>query len=114
MWDYNNDGVIDYQDEADYWDDIYFEEHRDEYTPGLFSQSRYTPPKKEEKVEEIDQFIKRMESENVVGQPQTRAAGPSYIRAEERAHGATNKELQAPQEHPDLSGPEGSWVFLGG
>lgn len=53
MWDYNNDGVIDYQDEADYWDDIYFEEHRDEYTPGLFSQSRYTPPKKEEKVEEL-------------------------------------------------------------
>lgn len=53
-----------------------------------------------------------MESENVVGQPQTRAAGPSLIQAEERVDGATNQELQAPQEHPDLSGPERSWVFL--
>ncbi len=42
MWDYNNDGVIDYQDEADYWDDVYFEEHRDEYTPGIFSNRTNT------------------------------------------------------------------------
>ena len=39
MWDYNNDGIVDDQDESDYWDDVYYEEHRGDYTTGLFSAS---------------------------------------------------------------------------
>lgn len=49
-----------------------------------------------------------MESEDVIGQPQTLAAGPSLIQAEEWVDGATNKELHAAQEHPDPSWPEAS------
>ncbi len=37
MWDYNNDGIIDDRDESDYWDDVYYEEHRGDYSTGLFS-----------------------------------------------------------------------------
>lgn len=45
MWDYNNDGVIDYQDESDYWDDVYYEEHRDDYSAGYFNNNAYSSPK---------------------------------------------------------------------
>lgn len=45
-----------------------------------------------------------MESEDVVGQPQTPAAGPIFVRAKEWVDGATYKELHAPQEHPDPRG----------
>ncbi len=49
MWDYNHDGVIDYQDEADYWDDIYYEEHRNDYSGGLFNNGSYMPSSKGKK-----------------------------------------------------------------
>ena len=37
MWDYNGDGVVDSYDDEEYWDDVYFEEHRDDYSPYIFS-----------------------------------------------------------------------------
>ncbi len=36
MWDYNGDGFIDSSDDEAYWDDVYFEEHRDDYSPYIF------------------------------------------------------------------------------
>ena len=38
MWDYmdyNGDGVIDEYEEMNYWDDVYYEEHRDDYSSGF-------------------------------------------------------------------------------
>ena len=37
MWGYNGDGVVDSYDDEAYWDDVYFEEHRDDYSPYIFS-----------------------------------------------------------------------------
>lgn len=42
--------------------------------------------------------------------PQTRAAGPSFIRAEERVDGATNEELQPPRNTQTCWGQRGLGV----
>lgn len=35
MWDYNGDGIVNCEDDEAYWDDVYYEEHRDDYSGSL-------------------------------------------------------------------------------